>query len=205
HHVAVVPEAVPVPLLDFLLVKLYAILKLVFEGSLKRIGPVRQAPDAEDRHRVKILGCANQQSRLTAQLSLLNHVLFERNVCTREQHQLTGASYSLRSAETRLHVLVAGVQVVGVGAAVTQVHWRSIRRRQPSLQFGRIAGRILNLERCWVRLPEVSDRYTEAARDVANEDQARSAPPSACIQPATLRVRSFLNFEPVGCGLDQLE
>ncbi len=76
HHVAVIPEAVPVPLLHLLVIERERRVELVFNAALGRRGTVGQAPDAEDAGRVDMLRRGDDQRRLLGQLRLMRRVFF---------------------------------------------------------------------------------------------------------------------------------
>ena len=203
HHVAIIPEAVPVPLLHLFAIERESGVEPVFELLFGGRRTVRQAPDAEDLRGVDILRRSHQQRRLSGDLGLPRQIFIGRDTGAGEERHLAGARHAVRSAEARLHVFIAGIQAVRPGVVVPQVHGGGVGRPQPHVQVGRVARGFLNLERRRVRLPEVLHADGHAARDVADKDQPGSAPSGNRGQPAALRIGAFLDGEAVGRGLHQ--
>ena len=205
HHVAVVPKTVPVALLHLFLVKRKGAVELVLYPALARSGTIGQTPHPQSLHRVQILRRTHQQRRLLTHPNLLDCLFPGWNPNAGEQGQFAGAANAVRRAETRLHILIAGIQIVIPGVVVAQIHRRSIRRPQPGAQFGPLGGRIEDLQGRGERLPEILHAYAQPAGDIADKGQPRSSLSGTRFQPAALRVGALVDHKPVGRGLHQLE
>jgi hypothetical protein len=205
HHVAEIPEAVPVPLVDLLEVVVDRGVEVLLDRALDRRRAILEAPDPERLRGLQIRRRADEHRGLGAGLGQLGGVRLARDSRGRIQRQLAGAADAERRAETLLHILIHGFEAVRPGVVVAHVHRRGVGRPHPHGELGRGAARLVHFERRRIGLPEILQADRQPAADVARENQARGALAGGGRQPAAVRIGALHDGEAVGRRLDELE
>ena len=136
HHVAVVQKAVPTALLDLFAVKLQRLVELVFHRALQGRGAVRQTPYAKCGNLVQMFGAAHQARRLGIGLCLFDGVVPRGHGARGIERQFAGAPDAVGCAESRLRILITGLQGVIACVVEPQVHGRGVWRPEPDHHIG---------------------------------------------------------------------
>ena len=135
HHVAIVPEAIPPVLVDGLLVVVGHLADFALHLTAEGGAAVGHAPDAESLGIVKILGLGHQHTRLVEPLSQGCKGFFALITVGGPNDQFRGSGYTIRGAQSFLHILITGIEPVRHIVVMAQVHGVGIRAPQPRGQL----------------------------------------------------------------------
>ena len=123
HHVAIVPEAIPLLLFDGILVKI----NILGEAALHGIVAMRQRPDAESPFLVEILR-GRQQPSVGCQASCVGgHLRLATIACLGKNPHDTGAGNAIGCTHAFLHVLIARAQAMGHSVVMAEIHGFGLR------------------------------------------------------------------------------
>ena len=128
HEIAVIPETVPMALVNGPLIEIEIFRELSLNSGATLVGAVGQAPHAEGTTRMEIFRCADQRRIFCHQRSSLSHgsLAGESTLGKEREHRCAG--YAIRRGHPFLHIFIAGVEVVGHVVVVAQVHGSAFGR-----------------------------------------------------------------------------
>ena len=138
HHVAIVPEAIPLILFDGLLIEIGIELQTLFHmltSHLSSLTSNRQRPDTEGALLIEIFGCGQQTSLCRKSLRSLSHTGLPLIPCLRQKPQFTGTGNAIGCTHAFLHIFIAGTQSVSHRVVMTEIHRLGFRTPKPHRQL----------------------------------------------------------------------
>ena len=146
HKVAVVPEAVPASLVDLGLVNVDDFVEPVLNLGPFGIAAAGEGPYSECVRIVQVLGGGKHLAVLLKHTGALRNLLLSGESFLGNQHQGVGLRNSVRSAHTFLDVFVAGLEVVGHGIVVPEVHRLAFGAPEPYIDVCLFASGVAHLK-----------------------------------------------------------
>ena len=171
HHIAIVPKAIPMVVVDGIAIDVNPILQLLLHptgygivgsrGIIAYALPlVSKTPASEGLLRMEIVGSRKQTRTLGKNSCQRRQRLLGRQRGERNKGDFAGASNTIRGTHTLLYILVARDETMSHGVVVAKIHRLTLRTPKVDSELRLISTSIRNLQSRWILLPKIFQRQS---------------------------------------------